>query len=224
MLHAIYRYGWNDIYLANNNLNGTRGLTVRINVFDINAKEVYSAEWRGDISGNTSMKIHELPDLTKFSDVVFLDLRIFDGNGDQIDNNFYWLSKKEDILDYEAGKKLEWEYHTPSKQYADFTSLNSLPQVDPEISAEYEATEEKGIVTLKIKNPAEAVAFFIVLDVVDPAGGEPVLPVFWDDNHICLLPGETKELKAGFYLRDMKAGKPEIHVEGWNVEKRVIEI
>ena len=224
MLHAIYRYGWNDIYLANNNLNGTRGLTVRINVFDINAKEVYSAEWRGDISGNTSMKIHELPDLTKFSDVVFLDLRIFDGNGEQIDNNFYWLSKKEDILDYEAGKKLEWEYHTPSKQYADFTSLDSLPKIDPEISAGYEATEEKGIVTLKIKNPAEAVAFFIVLDVVDPAGGEPVLPVFWDDNHICLLPGETKELKAGFYLRDMKAGKPEIHVEGWNVEKRVIEI
>ncbi len=224
MLHAIYRYGWNDVYLANNHLNGAEGLTVKFRVFDTDANVVYEDEWQGNITGNTSEKIHELPDLKEFSDVVFLDMRIFDKTGKEIDSNFYWLSKKEDVLDYEAGKTLEWEYHTPSKQYADFTSLKNLPAVDLNIDTKYEVSGDKGKVTVKIKNPSDTISFFNVFDVVDPSTGEPVLPVFWNDNHISFLPGEEVELTAEFYLKDLNGEKPALSIEGWNSGKHILEL
>ena len=46
----------------------------------------------------------------------------------------------------------------------------------------------------------------------------PVLPVYWDDNYVTLLPGEVRTCKAKYFLRDAGADKPEIKVNGWNVE------
>ncbi len=224
MLHAIYRYGWNDIYLANNHVEGTEGVKVKIKVLDLNGKEVFVAEWEGDIPGNTSMKIYELPDLKQFTDVVFLDLRIFDDNGKQIDRNIYWLSEQDDILDYEAGKLLEWEYHTPSKQYADFIALKQLPEVDLEWDCGYSEDGDKGIVKVSVENPSDTVAFFTILDVMDPDKDEPVLPIFWNDNHLTIMSGEEMALEAEFYLRDLDAARPFLQVEGWNVSKKVIEL
>jgi exo-1,4-beta-D-glucosaminidase len=43
-LHAIYRYGFNDIYLANEDLKDAENLTIRIRAFDINSKEIFSDE------------------------------------------------------------------------------------------------------------------------------------------------------------------------------------
>ncbi len=57
-----------------------------------------------------------------------MDLRLIDESGIEAGNNFYWLSTKKDVLDYEAEVE-DWAFYTPTKEYADFTLLRSLPKI-----------------------------------------------------------------------------------------------
>ena len=217
-LHAIYRYGFHDIYLANEDLNDTDDLIVKIRLFDINSKEIFADEWKGNIKTNTSKFIYKLPELHGINTVSFLDLRIFDKNNSEVDNSIYWLSYTPDVLDYEAAKKLEWPFHTPSKEYADFTALDKLPKVKLDYDYTFKKEDQYGVIQLKVKNPSESIGFFIYIDAVDPATNQPILPVFWSDNYITLLPGEERSYGAKYFLTDASRDKPQLEIKGWNVE------
>ncbi len=222
MLHAIYRYGKDDIYLTNNNIQEATGLKVVARMFDISTEEICTHEWTGDIAGNHSMKILDLPAVNNIKEINFLDLRIYNRDGIEIDDNFYWLSEKEDILDYEAGKTLEWEYHTPSKQFADFSALDKLPTVELDYIIHVITEKEKMKITLDLKNPSDSIAFFLSIEINEEDTGEPVLPQFLTDNYFSLLPKEEKKIEADFFLRDLKGDSPEVMIEGWNVKRKTI--
>jgi exo-1,4-beta-D-glucosaminidase len=222
-LHAIYRYGFNDVYLANETLKEADSLKVNIRIFDINSKLIFTGQWEGNISANSSSFIYKIPDLKNLAPVWFLDLRVIDKDNVEIDDNTYWLSLKQDIMDYEAAGKLPWAFYTPAKQYADFTALNNLRKVKPEFDYVFYKEKESGEVTLKIKNPTETIAFFIFLDLIDRETQNPILPVFWDDNYVTLLPGEEKILKGTYSLTGSESTKPVIEVSGWNIDKIVLE-
>ncbi len=221
-LHAIYRYGFDDIYLANEDLNDAKNLTVKIRVFDINSKEIFADEWKGEIPSNISKFIYKMPEIKNLTPVYFLDLRILNDAGQEVDNNFYWLSTKKDVLDYEGSKKLPWPYYTPTKSFADYKALDKLSKIKLEYNYQYGKDDQFGIVTLKVKNPTETVAFFNFMDVIDPQTQQPVLPIYWNDNYVSLLPGEERTYEAKFFLTDMKGEKPVLEVRGWNVEKTTI--
>jgi exo-1,4-beta-D-glucosaminidase len=218
-LHAIYRYGFNDIYLANEDLSDAEGLTVDINVYDINSKVVLSDKWSGSIKTNTSEFIYKLPDIKDLTPVYFLDLRIKNKNGEEVDKNVYWLSLKKDLLDYPAAEKLPWPYYTPTKEYGDFTALDKLPDVKPDFTYDFTKDDTFGIITLKIKNPSVAIAFFLYLDPLDPVTMKPILPIYWSDNCVTLFPGEERTYTAKYFLRDAPDVKPVLNVNGWNVNK-----
>lgn len=222
-LHAIYRYGFDDIYLANEDLMDAKDLTVKIRVFDINSKEIFNDQWKGDIKGNTSKFIYKIPEIKNLTPVWFLDLRILKNDGKEIDNNVYWLSLKKDIMDYAAGRKLPWEYYTPTKQYADFTALNRLPKVTLSYDYSFEKDEEEGSVTLKVRNPSDAIAFFIFFDLLDPVTEKPILPIYWSDNYVTLFPGEERTYTAKYFLRDSGEGKPVVKVKAWNVDMATLK-
>jgi exo-1,4-beta-D-glucosaminidase len=217
-LHAIYRYGFDDICLANEDLNDAESLTVSIRAFDLNSKVIFSDQWKGDIKSNISKLIYKLPEIKDLTPVWFLVLRVLDKDDREIDNSIYWLSTKKDILDYDAAKKLPWAFYTPTKQFADYTALNKLPKVKLNLEYQFLKRDESGEISLKMKNPSKAIAFFIFMDVIDQATGKPVLPVFWDDNYVTLLPGEERIYKAKFFLRDSGSVKPVIKVNAWNVD------
>lgn len=135
-----------------------------------------------------------------------------------MDSNFYWLSTKKDVLDYAAAKKLSWPFYTPTSQFADFTALNELPKVKLECSYDYSKDNEFGNITLTVKNTSDAIAFFNFFDVQDPQTQEPVLPIYWNDNYVSVLPGESHTYTAKFFLSDFKGEKPLVAVKGWNVD------
>ncbi len=222
-LHVIYRYGKNDIYLANNSLGKHLNLTVLVRIFDLESKEILNLEWKGNIASNTSQCVIELPQLNFTSDVLFIDCRIKDEFEHEVDTNFYWLSKKEDVLDYDAGKELEWEYYTPSKQFADFTALSKLTTANLLTDYNYSQEGELGIITLSIKNASNTIGFFIVFNLLNQLSKEPILPVFWNDNYFSLLPNEERTFTSKFKTLDANNLKPLLKVEGWNVQEFTLE-
>ncbi|RIJ48157.1 glycoside hydrolase family 2 [Maribellus luteus] len=217
-IHAIYRYGFDDIYLANEDLNDANSLTVKIAAYDIHSKEIFSDEWKGDLATNTSKFIYKLPEIAGLTSVWFLRLNVFDQDNREVDHSTYWLSLKQDELDYEAAKKLDWPFYTPPKAYADFKALDKLPEVKLEYDYKYQKEDEKGNITLTVRNPGASIAFFTYFDLVNPGTDDPILPVYWNDNYVTLFPGEERVYTANFDLVDLKGERPELKVKAWNVK------
>jgi len=53
--------------------------------------------------------------------------------------------------------------------------------------------------------------------LVDSTSEEPILPIFWNDNYVHLLPGEEKTYKATYSLSQTKE-KPILKVKALNVK------
>jgi hypothetical protein len=51
-----------------------------------------------------------------------------------------------------------------------------------------------------------------------------ILPVFWDDNYIELMPGESREISARYLPTSDVSDPLEITVSGWNMETATIPL
>jgi exo-1,4-beta-D-glucosaminidase len=79
------------------------------------------------------------------------------------------------------------------------------------------STCHSGACEAVLTNTSDKVAFFIELQVNKGASKEPVLPVFWSDNYVSLLPHEAKTVRASFSEGDLAGAAPTLSMTGWNV-------
>jgi hypothetical protein len=126
--------------------------------------------------------------------IVKLDLK--DESGKQISENIYWFSGKE-----------------PNADMPDMSDISKLPAVDLKISFQVKDSGKEIIVNVKVKNPTDKFSFMNRLVVTKGKGGEEVLPAFWNDNFISLLPGEEKTLTVTMAKEDLNGNKPEIKID-----------
>ncbi|MBK5261316.1 MAG: hypothetical protein JJE17_01935 [Peptostreptococcaceae bacterium] len=213
-LNIIYNYGNNSIYISNDYRHSFDNLSAEIRVLDLNSKEVLNQRVPFEISSYTSKKLMEMPVLKNISSTYFVDLRIKSSKGKELSHSFYWLSTKKDVSDF---KNSNW-YITPLKEYADFNALSNMPK--SEISLEYavETQGEQSLVNVKLKNTSDKLAFFIELKAKTDSSKEMILPVFWSDNYISLLPGEERNITVKMNVKDLKGEQPIIEVKGFNLK------
>jgi len=66
----------------------------------------------------------------------------------------------------------------------------------------------------ELASRGDRIAFFIELPLTDEQTGESIVPVFWQDNYVPLLPNETRTLTCSFTSTE----QPLVFaVRGWNV-------
>lgn len=213
-LHLVYDYGDHKIYAINDHLHTIENLKAVIQIYNIDSELLLEETISFNVSPDTAVSIFSIEPLKNLSTVYFLDLRLLNNEKTEISTNFYWLSTKEEILDYEADLG-EFAYHTPSKQYADLRLLNSLPNIDLDITCTFEKEDDEQNVSVTLENIDTAIAFLINLKLVEKESEEVILPVFWEDNFISLLPGEKRTVRSTF-KSNVEA---ELKVEGWNLNK-----
>ena len=216
-LHALYNYENNNIYLVNDRLKEENNIETHISVYDINSKIVFSEIVKNDIDANSSISILSLENLNVISNVYFIDLRVVKDKK-EIANNFYWLSKKKDVLDYDFEFE-SWYYHTPSKQYADFTALNTMKKADVEyklVTLKNNDDSDYTFYNVELENNSNNIAFFLELQLVEKKTGEIILPIIWSDNYVSLVPNEKREISVKVntkYLKD----NIDLRVKGYNI-------
>jgi exo-1,4-beta-D-glucosaminidase len=232
-LQLIYNYADRGVYLVNESPVGwvldprgqsadallTRGLrthptslTADIRVYDIESRLFFAAHIPVQSAARVVETQHlaSLPRFENITTTYFVALRLLDAAGAPVADNLYWLSTKPDVLDYEA-KVTPWEYFTPSKSYADLTMLNSLPPANVDVTHRIE--EDR--ITVELANHSDKIAFFIELLLTDKRTAEPIVPIFWQDNYVTLLPNETKTLTATFPSMIQQST---LTGRGWNTE------
>ncbi|MFX0181608.1 MAG: sugar-binding domain-containing protein [Candidatus Hodarchaeota archaeon] len=208
-LHVQYSYDDASIWVINTTLNKKENLTITARVYNITLDEIYHHSKKVNLKANSKSKVLIIPELNKLSSVYFLHL-IIEENSNVVNRNFYWFSKKKDILEEED----KWPY-TPLKSHADMSAIRYLPSAEVESSFGIKESEKNFEITITLENISPNLAFFLRLIILDEKTKQFVTPVYWDDNCVSLLPSEKVEIK-GIFPKKAISGRTMLKVDGWN--------
>ncbi len=213
-IDPVYGYDDHSVWLVSSQYGDAKGLKLTARILNVDTTEKFSKEVTLDAAADSTAKVLELPQVDGLSPAYFLDLRVTDAGGKLVGSNFYWLSTKNETIDW---AKSNW-YVTPTESYADYAALAQLPKVKLNVSSRTENKGNQSVTRVTLENPSRSIAFFVRLKVNRGKGGEEVLPAVWQDNYVSLLPGEKREITAMYRIADLGGAKPDVEVHGWNVD------
>jgi exo-1,4-beta-D-glucosaminidase len=214
-VNIIYHYGDHHIYIVSDTLSVLKDLKAEIRIFDDQSSELHKSDITIEIEPNSVKDIADLSGIDIPDNLYFIDLKLKNKEGAIISKNFYWLSQKQDVMDYSGHK---W-FVTPMKDYADLTALNRLPTATLEVDQTTKSSNKETLVTVNLNNTSNKIAFGLELRIERGNSGQSVVPIFWTDNYVSILPGEKKLVAAHFLTADLQGAKPELKVKGWNIDK-----
>jgi exo-1,4-beta-D-glucosaminidase len=213
-LNLIYNYKDKDIYLSNDYYESFENLKAEIRVLDINSREVLFEDLEVGIGQYETLKIYDMPVMTGLTTTYFMDLRLKDDQDNLLNSNFYWLSTRDDVLDFENS---EW-FITPNRSYSDLTGINGMAESELNVDHEFMEQGDTLRVRARLENTTGRLAFFIQLILTGKESVSSILPVFWEDNYVSLLPGEAREISGYVFRKDLGGDEPVFSYKGWNVK------
>jgi hypothetical protein len=198
-LHVQLNLNDSAVCLVNQTFADFKSLKISSEIFDIHGKLLSDDHYAASISANALAVLKKIKTAAINEEVYFLRLKVSDRDGLLKDENFYWLSK-------------------PGKS---FEKLNELKQTT--LSAKFTTGAKSGKVVV-ITNPGNETAFFIRLKIMAENGKELALPVYFGDNYITLLPGESREISVDCNLlpENIKRKPLLLETEGWNVKNQSV--
>ncbi|HUG53593.1 MAG TPA: glycosyl hydrolase family 2 [Vicinamibacteria bacterium] len=219
-LHVQYSYDDRSVVVVNDRHQPAAGMKATVTVLDFALKTRFTQEAAVDVPADGVARVLTLPPLDGLSSTYFLRLRLEDGSGRLVSSNFYWLSTRDDVLDW---AKTKW-YYTPVRRHADLRLLERLPETVLRVSAGFDPPGAETTGAVRIENAGGGLAFQVRLKLTQGEGGEEVLPVFWEDNYFELLPGESREIPVSYptsYPGRGRAVAPTVEAEAWNAPRVV---
>lgn len=213
-LHVQFSYKSREVVVVNSTLNENSGLQVKADIYRPNGELLYTHTAVTNIGSDTVIKLFAIPNSTSPDAIEFIRLEMNDKMGKPVSINWYWLSSRKDSLDWAKSK---W-FYTPQSSYAGFQDLENLPLTSLNIHTQFAKSGENNNGVITVRNMGKPVAFFVHLRVLDRKGGADILPIIFDDNYICLGPGETRMIHCHWLEEDAKDTRPFILVEGWNLD------
>lgn len=235
-LHVQYSYDDHSIAIVNSFYRPFSDLKVSAKVYNLDMTEKLSRDAQVSVGPDSSTRVFELPSISGLSATYFVSLTL-ESAGQVTSRNFYWLSTHPETLDWAR----EWEdtsgqydisTWTPTKDFADYTALNSLPKITLEATAQFKHANDLRSVTVELHNPTSTLAFDVHLKVNRATSGRvstdgpqdaEILPILWQDNYFSLLPGETRQITATFHVNKEDHAAPLVEVEGWNINRTVVQ-
>ena len=179
-------------------------------VFDLNGKIVSEQVWNTPKLGPDSYGIElatATPDFSKSTtELIFIRLTVKDYSGNILGDTLYWHN---------------W------KDYMNYESLNSLPEVSISTTVSQKSTISEKIgkgndqYTITLSNNSSVPAVQTRIRTISSITNEDILPAFYSDNYFSLMPGESKTITVEFNPKYLKGGMPVFELSGWNtrVEK-----
>lgn len=221
-LHVQYSYDNHSVVVVNNRHGAEAGLTVEAGLFTMDGTQKYLKSVAGiGVPGDGDRAVAlTVPTVSGLSGTYLARLVLKDGTGREIGRNVYWLSTKDDVIDWANN---DW-YYVPTTSYANLAGLSGLAPVSVTASATSAGGADgttTTTVTLRNTSTGKVPAFMVDAHVLGAAGA-PVLPVRWSDNDVSLWPGESTTLTATYRTADLSGAAPSVRLSGWNVATRVI--
>jgi exo-1,4-beta-D-glucosaminidase len=219
-LHIMYSYDDGSISLINSEYKKVSGVNVDVALYDLNLKQRFATKKSVDVDADAVVNVTTIPagSFAPASGAYFVKLEATGSDGKVLSENFYWVANDKTEYDW---KKTTYQF-TPVTHYVDLTALQTLPKAQVEVVGSIQPSPDGAVAHVQVRNPSDHLAFQVRLAIQKSDQEGEILPVFWEDNYISLMPGETRELTAQ-YVPDAKVfGGVQVKVSGWNVDPQTI--
>ncbi|QBM75098.1 glycoside hydrolase family 2 [Sphingomonas sp. AAP5] len=182
-----------NVMLVNNRVGDLRGVTVSAKVVSLDNRVL--AEKRTTLTAtgetaNTAFTLDLAPILAKGVALVRLEAR--DAAGKVLSTNLYWQAATD----------------------PQFQALNALAPVTLQTQASSRVDGAETVATVTLTNSSQTPGIETKLTVLN-ADGSQVLPAYFTDNYVSLLPGESRTVEIRYPTA--KAATPSVTLRGWNV-------
>ena len=198
MVHIQYNQADGEVQVINNKREPVADLVAYIAVYNLDGSLAYEHETKLLAAPDAATNLGPIDFPAKVSAVHFIKLDLRNAAGNPISSNFYWRA-------------------TPDNP-DDFAPLSRMPMVT--LTAKVEDLESKiagrRLLQVTLHNPTDQIALMAHIQLRRKSG-ERVLPVFYSDNYVSLVPGESATITIDVADSDFKGEEALIVVDGWNV-------
>lgn len=193
---------WN-IEVVNNHPEPIKNAKANLSVYDLDGKLAYKHDYEVNVSASSTERVSSIDWPTNLDSVHFIKVALHDSSGSLVSDNFYWRANAENSEDLSA--------------------LNKLQEVT--LDAEVARTEinHKNEITVTLHNRQLQVALMAHLQLRRQDTGERVLPVYYSDNYVSLVPNESKTITIEVASASLSGTVPLVVVDGWNINIRPIQ-
>ena len=199
-VHVQLNLATYSVDVINTTATALPGLTVSAKVYSLANALLFQAKEQKDApadSATGSLKLDLAPLLAQ--GMVIVKLELLDASGKTVSQNLYWLGAE-------------------SSSYRELTRLAAAQL---KMSVSESAVDGKGKVTVELTNPGTVVSLSNKLTLVSSKDKVRILPAYYSDNYISLLPGETRRIEIEYPASAGKDGA-EVMLRGWNVAPQTV--
>ena len=182
--------------VVNNTVTAINGLVIRTGVYSLAGERLLESDPLVDAIANgvTNGPRLDLDKLLKQQRVLLVKLRLVDTSGKTLSQNLYWLTRED----------------------KDGKLLSELPAQPVALKASGDRVGADVHLRVALNNKGTQPVLLAKLTLLNPDGTR-ILPAYYDDNYISLLPGESREVGI-VYPANKATGRPNVALRGWNVK------
>nr|WP_276902105.1 glycoside hydrolase family 2 TIM barrel-domain containing protein [Pedobacter kyonggii] len=199
-LHVMMNPLDSMVTIVNNGFSTKNNLMIQAKAYDMDGKDYFYSQAFNSVGPSSVRRLFPMNEFLAKLDKkegVFVSLRILDQKQNILSENIYWLPGKD----------------------GEYSGLKSIKQAPLKVAA---VDQKNGKVTVTLSNAnGNPVAFFNRVALINGNTGERVLPAFYDDNYVSILPGESKTVTVEYTGKQSNLA---VEVYGWNVEKQKVNI
>jgi mannosylglycoprotein endo-beta-mannosidase len=204
IVHVQFNEANRGIEVVNNRPEALKDLKINLQIYTFGGKldpdgsESYPV---AQVPGSSTIKAAEIEVDARISPLYFIKLDLTDAGGKLLSTNFYWQHVAQDQFD----------------------GLEKLPTVTLDAEASSRTEGENTLLTVTLHNNTSNVALLSHLQLHQKKSGRRVLPVFYSDNYISLVPGESRTVTIEAATNDLAGDQPLVELDGYNVDVKPVE-
>lgn len=193
-LHIQWNQALDEIEVINYHALNRTGLVAKAQLINLDNSVQWEQTATLDITEDTTVKAFKVEFPTTLSDTYFIKLTLTE-NGNIVSDNFYWAGKED----------------------GNYQALNQLPKISLNTQTAVKKSGDEWHLITTLKNETQTPALMIRLKVVGDKSAERILPAFYSDNYVSLLPGEEKVITIKLQDTDTRDEKPVVEISGFNL-------
>ena len=200
-LHIQLNLATDQVDIVNTTTLPSSGLNASVKVFSLANVLLFQSRQQKNIAADSTVQIFQL-DLKPYlaHGMVLVKLELTDSSGKVVSSNLYWLGDQ-------------------AAQYRELTRLAAAPM---KMSASATPAGDEVKVTVQLTNLATVASLENKLTLLAEDGAR-ILPAYYSDNYVSLLPGETRTIEV--QIPAHTGGKPvQIALRGWNAVAQTVKV
>ncbi len=196
-VHLQFNESTQELQVINNRPDALTSATALLTIYNLDGSQAARQSYPVTAPASSATSLGAVAFPVGLTPVHFLQLQLRDANATLLSANVYW--------------------HGSVDHPDDLTDLDAMPVAMLEAKVSRHDTATKTMLTVTLHNASRTPALMTHVQLRQGHSEERVLPAFYSDNYVSLMPDETRTVTVEADRKQWKEAAALIVVDGWNV-------